>query len=180
MDRLLSAVRELSLKPLEKRLMKRNEIIRTLSGFVDSNRDKYEIIRIGVFGSAARDNMDEQSDIDVVVELGKPNLFYLVGIKQDLEEKFHRPLAFIYRSMSRKALTGRNMEPGFWKIFPPSWPEPAWMEWLLDLYAYIDSSTLHIHRFGRHCLPNHFPIQMQSTRKRSLKYRYNLVYPPQN
>ena len=48
--------------------MERNEIIRTLSGFMDMNKDRYEIIRIGVFGSAARDSMNEQSDIDVVVE----------------------------------------------------------------------------------------------------------------
>jgi predicted nucleotidyltransferase len=73
------------------KIMKRNEIIRTLRGFMDMNKDRYEIIRIGVFGSAARDSMNEQSDVDVVVELGKPDLFYLVGIKQDLEEKFHRP-----------------------------------------------------------------------------------------
>jgi predicted nucleotidyltransferase len=72
--------------------MERNEIIRTLRGFIEMNRDRYEIVRIGVFGSAARDNMNEQSDIDVVVELGKPDLFYLIGIKQDLEEKFHRPV----------------------------------------------------------------------------------------
>ncbi len=75
--------------------MKRNEIIRALSDFMELNKERYEIIRIGVFGSAARDNMSEQSDIDVVVELGKPDLFYLVGIKQDLEEKFHRPVDII-------------------------------------------------------------------------------------
>lgn len=75
--------------------MKRNEIIRTLRDFVNSNRDRYEIIRIGVFGSTARDKMDEQSDVDIVVELGKPDLFYLVGIKQDLEEKFHRPVDIV-------------------------------------------------------------------------------------
>ncbi|MCL0096482.1 nucleotidyltransferase domain-containing protein [Thermodesulfovibrionales bacterium] len=75
--------------------MKRNEIMQTLRGFVELNRDRYEIIRIGVFGSAARDSMNEQSDIDVVVELGKPDLFYLIGIKQELEEEFHRPVDIV-------------------------------------------------------------------------------------
>ena len=89
-------------------IMKRNEIIRTLRGFMDMNRDRYEIIRIGVFGSAARDNMNEQSDIDVVVELGKPDLFYLVGIKQDLEEKFHRPVDIVrYRDRMNAFLKKR-------------------------------------------------------------------------
>ncbi|MDP2798273.1 MAG: nucleotidyltransferase domain-containing protein [Deltaproteobacteria bacterium] len=88
--------------------MERDEIIQTLRGFVEINRDKYEIIRIGVFGSAARDNMNEQSDIDVVVELGKPDLFYLVGIKQDLEEKFQKPVDIVrYRDRMNAFLKKR-------------------------------------------------------------------------
>jgi predicted nucleotidyltransferase len=64
------------------------------------NRDRYEIIRIGVSGSAARNSMNEQSDIDIVVELGKLDLFYLIGIKQDLEEKLHRPVGIVrYRKI---------------------------------------------------------------------------------
>ena len=70
--------------------MEKDEIIHALRNFIALNKDRYEIIRLGVFGSAARDDMNEESDIDVVVELGKPDLFYLVGIKQDLEEKFRR------------------------------------------------------------------------------------------
>jgi len=76
-------------------IMKKHEIIPTLRRFKEMNRDRYAIIRIGVFGSAARDSMNEQSDIDVVVELGNPDLFYLIGIKQDLEEKFHRPVDIV-------------------------------------------------------------------------------------
>ena len=45
--------------------MKKDESIPTLRRFKEMNRDRYEIIRIGVFGSAARDSMNEQSDIDV-------------------------------------------------------------------------------------------------------------------
>ena len=33
--------------------------------------------------------------VDIVVELGKPDLFYLIGIKQDLEEKFNRPVDIV-------------------------------------------------------------------------------------
>ena len=88
--------------------MERNEIIQTLRGFMEMNGDRYEIIRIGVFGSAARDSMDEQSDIDVVVEIGKPDLFYLIGIKQDLEEKFHRPVDIVrYRDRMNAFLKKR-------------------------------------------------------------------------
>ncbi|MBN1841067.1 MAG: nucleotidyltransferase domain-containing protein [Deltaproteobacteria bacterium] len=88
--------------------MNRDEIVLSLRRFKEVNKDRYEIIRIGIFGSAARDNMDEQSDIDVVVELGKPDLFYLIGIKQDLEEKFHRTVDIVrYRERMNAFLKGR-------------------------------------------------------------------------
>jgi uncharacterized protein len=88
--------------------MERNEIIRTLRGFVEMNRDRYKIIRIGVFGSAARDSMNEQSDIDVVVELGKQDLFNIIGIKQDLEEQFSKPVDVIsYREKMNQFLKKR-------------------------------------------------------------------------
>ena len=88
--------------------MERNEIIRTLRGFMDMNKDRYEIIRIGLFGSAARDSMNEQSDIDVVVELGKQDLFNIIGIKQDLEEQFAKPVDVIsYREKMNQFLKKR-------------------------------------------------------------------------
>ena len=88
--------------------MERNEIIRILRGFMDMNKDRYKIIRIGVFGSAARDGMNEQSDIDVVVELGKQDLFNIIGIKQDLEEQFSKPVDVIsYREKMNQFLKKR-------------------------------------------------------------------------
>ena len=88
--------------------MEINAIMQTLRSFAEMNKDRYEIIRIGVFGSAARGSMNEQSDIDVVVELGKPDLFYLVGIKQDLEEKFHIPVDIVrYRDRMNAFLKKR-------------------------------------------------------------------------
>ncbi len=88
--------------------MERNEIIQTLRGFMEKNSDRYEIIRIGVFGSAARDSMDEQSDIDVVVKLAKQDLFNIIGIKQDLEEKFSKPVDVIsYREKMNQFLKKR-------------------------------------------------------------------------
>ena len=88
--------------------MNQDEIIAILRRFKEMNKDRYEIIRIGVFGSVARGNINEQSDIDVVVELGKPDLFYLIGIKQDLEEKFHRSVDIVrYRDRMNAFLKGR-------------------------------------------------------------------------
>ncbi len=67
--------------------MNKNEMISMLRHFKDNNQKKYNILRIGIFGSVARGNMTEQSDIDIVVETDKQDLFNLIGMKQDLEEK---------------------------------------------------------------------------------------------
>jgi predicted nucleotidyltransferase len=70
--------------------MEQNEIINHLRQYKKKNQDRYTIKRLGVFGSAARGTLMTQSDIDIVVELEKPDLFYIIGIKQDLEESLHR------------------------------------------------------------------------------------------
>lgn len=50
---------------------------------------KYDISRIGIFGSIARDEATEYSDIDIVVEM-EPDLFKRAALKSELEELLHR------------------------------------------------------------------------------------------
>lgn len=87
--------RERLYKILEGNSMNRDEIINYLRRFREKNHAKYNIIRIGIFGSAARDSMNEKSDIDIVVELEKPDFFNLIGIKQALEEQLHQSVDIV-------------------------------------------------------------------------------------
>jgi predicted nucleotidyltransferase len=88
--------------------MKKLDIIQTLRLFKKENQNTYGIRSIGIFGSAARDSLVEQSDIDVVVELEDPDLFNLIGIKQDLEERFHCTVDVIrYRNGMNRFLKHR-------------------------------------------------------------------------
>jgi hypothetical protein len=88
--------------------MRRDEIILSLRRFKERNQNKYRIIRIGIFGSAARDTMKEQSDIDVVVELEKQDLFNIIGIKQDLEEQLQQAVDIVsYRKNMNEFLKRR-------------------------------------------------------------------------
>ena len=73
-------------------LMTRKDILQTLSMFQRDRRDEFGIVRLGVFGSTARDQFGDESDVDVVVELAHPDLFALIGIKQELEAVLHRPV----------------------------------------------------------------------------------------
>jgi len=64
--------------------MSADDIISILREYKIKNQNKYRIVSIGVFGSSARGAVDEQSDVDIVVELENPDMFHLIGIKQDL------------------------------------------------------------------------------------------------
>ena len=65
--------------------MKRKKILRILKEYKETFQQKYQIVTLGVFGSVARDETIEQSDVDIVVKLKKQDLFNIIGIKQELE-----------------------------------------------------------------------------------------------
>ena len=69
--------------------MSREEILEILKTFKKKYAEKYGITSLGLFGSAAREENQPQSDVDIVVKLKKQDLFHLIGIKQDLEETLH-------------------------------------------------------------------------------------------
>ncbi|PIP44152.1 MAG: nucleotidyltransferase [Deltaproteobacteria bacterium CG23_combo_of_CG06-09_8_20_14_all_60_8] len=88
--------------------MKKEDIIRSLHQFKELNKERYQIVRLGLFGSVARGSQTESSDIDVVVELTVPDMFILIGIKQDLEEQLHCPVDVIrYRQTMNAFLKNR-------------------------------------------------------------------------
>ena len=75
--------------------MKRHEVLETVRKFRAGKGRTYPIVRLGIFGSAARDRLTEVSDVDVVVELAQPDLWMLIGIKQDLEEALRVPVDIV-------------------------------------------------------------------------------------
>lgn len=66
--------------------MKRETIIQYLSAQKPEFEQKFGVTKMGLFGSYARGQNHKGSDIDIVVELKKPDLLTLVGIKQKIEE----------------------------------------------------------------------------------------------
>lgn len=88
--------------------MKRNEIINVLRDYKNQFAGVYGIIALGVFGSCARDEADEFSDVDVVIRLRKTELFMLAGIKNDLEDRLERPVDIVtYRDAMNQFLKKR-------------------------------------------------------------------------
>ena len=88
--------------------MLRAEILKILKTFKEDCAGQYGILALGIFGSAARDEAKEDSDIDIVVKLKKQDLFNMIGIKQDLEETLHMPVDVIsYREQMNAFLKTR-------------------------------------------------------------------------
>ncbi len=49
---------------------------------------RYSVQRIGIFGSVARGDATERSDVDVLVEMSEPTFDHYMDLKLELEEAF--------------------------------------------------------------------------------------------
>jgi hypothetical protein len=65
----------------------RTGILDILQSLKDELEERYHVERVALFGSYAREEQGEGSDIDVMVEFGPgADLFDFVGLSQHLEE----------------------------------------------------------------------------------------------
>ncbi len=79
-------------------------MLEALNQFKDTYFEKYGVTALGIFGSTARDD----SDIDIVVKMKKPDLFYMVHIKEELQEVCHSKVDIIrYREKMNPYLKKR-------------------------------------------------------------------------
>jgi predicted nucleotidyltransferase len=89
--RFISVVRNLQLSYYSqglntvKIMISRQQTLKTLQRFKTENGSEYGIVSLGVFGSLARDEANEKSDVDVVIETKGADLFQLVHLKEQLE-----------------------------------------------------------------------------------------------
>jgi predicted nucleotidyltransferase len=86
----------------------RETILQELRRIKPDLEKQYGVTKIGIFGSFARNEIREDSDVDVVVEMNEPDLFYMVHIKDALEERFQMSVDVIrYRAIMNKYLKAR-------------------------------------------------------------------------
>jgi uncharacterized protein len=75
--------------------MDTQSVLDILRKYMEAHRLEMGILAMGVFGSVARNEAGQDSDVDVVVSLSKPNLFTLSRIRQDLEQELHHHVDLI-------------------------------------------------------------------------------------
>ncbi|MFH1717232.1 MAG: nucleotidyltransferase family protein [Planctomycetota bacterium] len=91
----------------------RNRILLTLKESIPVLLEKYGVTRIGIFGSVARDDASEESDVDIVYEMSRPNLFTVVHLKEELENILHCPVDLVrYRQRMNPLLKKRIEQEG--------------------------------------------------------------------
>lgn len=70
--------------------MTKSEILDYLISHKTELREKFGVVKIGLFGSFARDEQHEDSDIDLAIEIekDKKSLKNFFGLKRELETQF--------------------------------------------------------------------------------------------
>jgi len=74
------------------------QYLNTLRHFQQEYGAKYGITRIGIFGSVARGEQTEESDVDVLVEAPTIDAFSLAGVRLRLEEMLSVPVDVVRKS----------------------------------------------------------------------------------
>lgn len=69
-------------------MLQLEECKQKLKGFKQTFGQRFGIINIGIFGSVARQENTEDSDIDIVVEVEKPSLSLMYELKEALKALF--------------------------------------------------------------------------------------------
>ena len=85
--------------------MGRDEIVSILQDFKKRYSAQFGIQSLGIFGSLARDEAWDDSDVDIVVKIDPPNLITLSRIRLEIEEMIHKHVDIVhYRERMNKLL----------------------------------------------------------------------------
>lgn len=76
-------------------LLSKNTIIETLKTEKPYLQKEFGVDEIGLFGSYARGEQNENSDIDILVKLRQPKYLWLAGLHLFLEEKFGKKVELV-------------------------------------------------------------------------------------
>ena len=72
----------------------KRDILNYLQEHYDDFKNLYNVNKIGLFGSFARDEATNKSDIDIFVDM-KPNLYNMIAIKDKIEKDLKRKVDLV-------------------------------------------------------------------------------------
>lgn len=84
----------------------REDILNLLSNRLETIRS-FGVREIGLFGSFARSEQNETSDVDILVELDKPKYKKYMNLLEFLEETFGRKVDLVTKSSIKPLIRNR-------------------------------------------------------------------------
>ena len=91
----------------------KDEIIAILQNFKEEFGERYGIEKLGLFGSVARGEQKEDSDIDICIKLQEPDYFTRMEIKEFLEKLFNAKVDVVSLTAIMRSLFRNHMEMQF-------------------------------------------------------------------
>ncbi|MDF7822795.1 nucleotidyltransferase domain-containing protein [Pontiellaceae bacterium B12227] len=91
-------------------MITQQQAISSLKKFKAEAGSEYGIISLGIFGSLARNQATELSDIDVVVETEVVNPFQMVHLKEQLELILDMPVDIVRMRKTMNAFLKKRIE----------------------------------------------------------------------
>ena len=100
----------------KKFIMTKSDVLNYLSKHFQEFHNKYNVEKIGLFGSYARDEATEDSDIDIFVQM-HPKLLDMIAIKQLIEEDLHQKVDIVrLRDKMNPYLKKRILRDGIYAV----------------------------------------------------------------
>ncbi|MBV6429092.1 MAG: hypothetical protein KIPDCIKN_03630 [Haliscomenobacter sp.] len=72
--------------------------------------ERYPLVEMGIFGSLAREEAGQESDIDILVEFSAPVGFEIVDLVEDLEALLESPVDLVSKKALRPLLLASILE----------------------------------------------------------------------
>ena len=82
--------------------MQKSDILNTLALHKNTLKEKFEIDKIGLFGSYARDEATVNSDIDIYVEFKNKTFRNIAGLWVYLENLYNQKIDLLYKHKRAK------------------------------------------------------------------------------
>ena len=95
---------------MEKKILSLDEVLGVLKKRKAEFEADFGITAIGVFGSLSRGEGTPDSDVDVVVKMAKPDLFYMVHIKEELEDDYKTKVDIVHYREKMNAFLKKRID----------------------------------------------------------------------
>jgi len=84
--------------------MKKNRIMQIIKRHKNEIEKRFDVEKIGLFGSYAEERATEESDIDIYVEFKKKKFDNLAGLWVYLEELFQKKVDLVYPRQNKSKI----------------------------------------------------------------------------